>query len=215
MTQQYTQQHKELAKKFLRNENVNFEHEVDVNEYTDGTTSKEHTVRFDIDVAARIWTDGTSIWSETKAVKGVKVDGLSLIATKSEHSDEDYDDTWSGGLAGSCYYDGSGADGTWCDGEEYTLEEKGGLINGMKREGTGDGYIYTDDGFTANLEKYMIEKCDFDRALFDYLSFDYSEQGMQEAGCVNFDVVMEADFWIEVKAEMDEEDDKLRAKAAC
>jgi hypothetical protein len=213
---QYTQQHKEMAKKFLRNENVNFEHDVDTNKYTDGTTSKEQTVRFDIDVGERIWTDGTSIWSETKAVKGVKVDGLSLIATKSEHSDDDdYVREWSGGLAGSCYYDGSGKDGTWCDGEEYSIEEKGGFVNGIKKEGTGDGYIYTDDGFTSNLEKYLTEKCDFDKALFAYLSFDYSEQGMQDAGCVNFDVEMDADFWIAVKEEMELEDDKLRAKAAC
>ena len=210
MTQQYTQQHKELAKKFLRNENVNFEHDVDLNKYTDGTTSKEHTVRFDIDVGERIWTSGDSIWSDKRVVKGVKVDGLSLIATKSEHSDGDYDDTWSGGLAGSCYYDGSGKDGTWYDGED----EDSALIN-RSTGADSDGLIYTDDGFTANLEKYLTEQCDFDTALFDYLNFEYSEQGMQDRGCVNFDVDMAADFWIEVKAEMDEEDDKLRAKAAC
>jgi hypothetical protein len=120
---------------------------------------------------------------------------------------------WSGGLDGYCYYDGSGKDGTWCDGEEYTLEEKGGLINGMKREGTGDGYIYTDDGFTANLEKYMIEKCDFDKALFDYLNFEYSEQGMQSEGAVNFDVDMDGDFWLAVHNEMEEDNLKLQTKA--
>ena len=60
---QYDKQHKEMAKKFLRNENVNFEHDVDTNKYTDGTTSKEQTVRFDIHVGERIWTDGTSIWA--------------------------------------------------------------------------------------------------------------------------------------------------------
>jgi hypothetical protein len=209
---QYTQQHKELAKKFLRNANVDFNYDAD-----------DMRISIGIDVNDRIWTDGTSIWSDTKAKKGVKVDSLSLCATHSKmsYAEEDWKDLtaedlyWSGGLDGYCYYDGSGTDGTWNDGEEYTLEEKGGFINGIKREGTGDGYIYTDDGFTANLEKYMVEQCDFDRALFDYLSFDYSEQGMQSEGAVNFDVEMEGDFWLEVQEEMELEDDKLRAKAAC
>ena len=202
---QYKQAHIELAKKFLNNENVNLDYEVDVNEYTDGTEGRDEHLRFSIHVGERIWTDGTSIWSETKAVKGVKVDDLSFTATRYEGDDAT---DWSGGLAGGAYYDGSGKDGTWNDGEEYTLEEKGGLINGMKKEGTGDGYIYTDDGFTANLEKYLIEKCDFDKALFDYLGFEYSEQGMQSPGAVNFDVDMDGDFWLAVHNEMEAESKK-------
>jgi hypothetical protein len=212
MTQQYTQQHKELAKKFLRNGNVAFDYD-----------AEDMRISIGIDVNDRIWTDGTSIWSETQAKKGVKVESLSLCAThsKASYSEEDWADLeedalyWSGSLDGYAYYDGTGKDGTWCDGEEYSIEEKGGLVNGVKREGTGDGYIYTDDGFTANLEKFMTEQCDFDRALFAYLSFDYSEQGMQAEGAVNFDVEMEGDFWLAVHEEMEQEDDKLRAKAAC
>jgi len=209
---QYTQQHKELAKKFLRNGNVAFDYD-----------AEEMRISIGIDVNDRIWTDGTSLWSDTKAKKGVLVESLGLCATHSRasYSEEDRADLeadalyWSGSLEGYAYYDGTGKDGTWCDGEEHTLEEKGGLVNGVKREGTGDGYIYTDDGFTANLEQYMTDKCDFDRALFAYLSFDYSEQGMQSEGAVNFDVEMEGDFWLAVKEEMDLEDDVLRAKAAC
>lgn len=178
-------------------------------------------ISFGIDVSDKIWTSGDSIWSDTKAKKAVAVESLSLCAThnKMSYSEEDWKDLtaedlyWSGGLDGYAYYDGSGKDGTWNDGEEYTLEEKGGLINGMKKEGTGDGYIYTDEGFTSNLEKYMTEKCDFDKALFDYLSFDYSEQGMQEAGAVNFDVEMDGDFWLAVHEEMEEDNLKLQAKA--
>ena len=81
----------------------------------------------------------------------------------------------------------------------------------MKREGTGDGYIYTDDGFTANLEKYLTERCDFDPALHDYFGFEYSEQGMQNAGAVNFDVDMDGDFWLAVKADMAAEESKQAA----
>lgn len=208
---QYTQAHIELAKKFLNNENVNLDYDVDVNEYTDGTEGRDEHLRFEIHVGERIWTDGTSIWSETKAVKGVKVDGLSFTATR--YNDDEDENDWSGGLAGGAYYDGSGKDGTWNDGEEYTLEEKGGLINGMKKEGTSDGYIYTDDGFVKNLENYLVEKCDFDKALFDYFDFEYSEQGMQEAGAVNFDFNCDGDFWLAVKEQMDEDNLKLQAKA--
>ena len=208
---QYTQAHIELGKKFLNNANVNLDYDVDVNEYTDGTKGRDEHLRFEIHVGERIWTDGTSIWSETKAVKGVKVDGLSFTATR--YNDDENENDWSGGLAGGAYYDGSGKDGTWNDGEEYTLEEKGGLINGMKKEGTSDGYIYTDDGFTANLENYLVEKCDFDKALFDYLGFEYSEQGMQSPGAVNFDVDMDGDFWLAVHNEMEAEQSKLQAKA--
>ena len=208
---QYKQAHIELGKRFLQNENVNLDYDVDVNEYTDGTEGRDEHLRFSIDVGERIWTDGTSIWSDTKAVKGVLVDSMGFTATR--YSDDENENDWSGGLAGGAYYDGTGKDGTWDDGEEYTLEEKGGLINGMKREGTGDGYIYTDDGFVANLENYLVEKCDFDRALFDYFSFEYSEQGMQEAGAVNFDFDCDGDFWLAVKEDMDAEQSKLEAKA--
>ena len=207
---QHNTQHIELAKRFLANENVNMDYD-----------REEMRISFGIDVNDKIWTSGDSIWSETKAKKAVAVESMSLCATHSKmsYAEEDREDLtaedlyWSGGLDGYCYYDGSGKDGTWCDGEEYTLEEKGGLINGMKREGTGDGYIYTDDGFTANLENYMIEKCDFDKALFDYLNFEYSEQGMQSEGAVNFDVDMDGDFWIAAQAELDEDTLKLQAKA--
>src|SRR6056300_293397 len=208
---QYKQEHIELAKKFLGNANVNMDYEVDVNEYTDGTEGRDEHLRFGIDVGERIWTDGTSIWSDTKAVKGVLVDGLGFTATR--YNDDENENDWSGGLAGGAYYDGTGKDGTWNDGEEYTLEEKGGLINGVKREGTSDGYIYTDDGFTANLEKYLTERCDFDPALHDYFGFEYSEQGMQEAGAVNFDFDCDGDFWLAVKEDMEAEQSKLEAKA--
>ena len=207
---QHNTQHIELAKKFLANENVNMDYD-----------REEMRISFGINVNDKIWTSGDSIWSETKAKKAVAVESMSLCATHSKmsYAEEDREDLtaedlyWSGGLDGYCYYDGSGKDGTWCDGEEYTLEEKGGLINGMKKEGTGDGYIYTDDGFTANLENYMIEKCDFDKALFDYLNFEYSEQGMQSEGAVNFDVDMDGDFWLAVHNEMEEDNLKLQAKA--
>ena len=206
---QYKQAHIELGKRFLQNENVNMDYEVDVNEYTDGTEGRDEHLRFSVDVGERIWTDGSSIWSDTKAVKGVLVDSMGFTATR--YNDDENE--WSGGLAGGAYYDGTGKDGTWNDGEEYTLEEKGGLINGMKREGTGDGYIYTDDGFVANLEKYLTERCDFDPALHDYFGFEYSEQGMQEAGAVNFDFDCDGDFWLAVKEDLEAEQSKLEAKA--
>ena len=196
---QHNTQHIELAKRFLANENVNMDYD-----------REEMRISFGINVGDKIWTSGDSIWSETKAKRAVAVDSLSLSASYTDYDDDNY---WSGGLEGYAYYDGTGKDGTWNDGEEYTLEEKGGFINGIKKEGTGDGYIYSDNGFTENLEKYLIEKCDFDKALFDYLSFDYSEQGMQEAGAVNFDVDMDGDFWLAAQAELDEDNLKLQAKA--
>ena len=207
---QHNTQHIELAKRFLANENVNMDYD-----------AEEMRISFGINVGDKIWTNGDSIWSETKAKRAVAVESMSLCATHSKmsYAEEDWKDLeaddlyWSGGLEGYCYYDGSGKNGTWNDGEEYTLEEKGGFINGIKKEGTGDGYIYSDNGFTENLEKYLIEKCDFDKALFDYLSFDYSEQGMQEAGAVNFDVEMDGDFWLAVHNEMEEDNLKLQAKA--
>ena len=208
---QYKQAHIELGKRFLQNENVNMDYDVDVNEYTDGTEGRDEHLRFSVDVGERIWTDGSSIWSDTKAVKGVLVDSMGFTATR--YNDDENENDWSGGLAGGAYYDGTGKDGTWNDGEEYTLEEKGGLINGVKREGTGDGYIYTDDGFVANLERYLTERCDFDPALHDYFGFEYSEQGMQEAGAVNFDFDCDGDFWLAVKEDMEAEQSKLEAKA--
>ena len=196
---QHNTQHIALAKKFLANENVNMDYD-----------REEMRISFAINVEDRIWTSGNSIWSETKAKRAVAVDSLSLSASYTDYDDDNY---WSGGLAGYCYYDGTGKDGTWNDGEEYTLEEKGGFINGIKKEGTGDGYIYSDDGFVDNLQKHMIEQCDFDAALWDYLDFSYSEQGMQAAGAVNFDVDMEGDFWLAAQAELDEDNLKLQAKA--
>jgi hypothetical protein len=59
----------------------------------------------------------------------------------------------------------------------------------------------------------MVEHCDFDNALIDYLSFDYSEQGMQDDGYVNLDVELDGDFWLAVKEDMDAEQSKLQAKA--
>ena len=43
----------------------------------------------------------------------------------------------------------------------------------------------------------MVESCDFDKELLQYLDFDYSEQGMQDDENVNLDVDLDADFWIE------------------
>jgi len=37
------------------------------------------------------------------------------------------------------------------------------------------------------------------------LGFEYSEQGMQSAGAVNFDVDMDGDFWLAVHNEMEAE----------
>ena len=62
--------------------------------------------------------------------------------------------------------------------------------------------IYTDTAFLANLQKYMVEHCDFDEQLNEYLDFDYSEQGMQDDEYVNLDVEMDGDFWLYVIDEM-------------
>ena len=94
---QYTQQHIELGKKFLQNENVCFDYDAD-----------EMRISFGIDVNDKIWTSGDSIWSETKAKKAVAVESLSLAATHSKmsYSEEDWKDLtaedlyWSGGLDG-------------------------------------------------------------------------------------------------------------------
>ena len=64
---------------------------------------------------------------------------------------------------------------------------------------------YTDTAFLVNLQKYMVESCDFDLQLCEYLDFDYSEQGMQDDENVNLDVEMDGDFWLYVIAEMKRE----------
>jgi hypothetical protein len=49
----------------------------------------------------------------------------------------------------------------------------------------------------------MEEECDFDRKLLeDFLGFEYSEQGMQQEECVNFDVDMDGDFWMHCSSEL-------------
>ena len=42
----------------------------------------------------------------------------------------------------------------------------------------------------------MVEHCDYDMELEEYLDFDYSEQGMQDDEYVNLDVELDGDFWI-------------------
>ena len=192
----YTTAQVEAGIKFLANENVNFEYD-----------AEEMQAWFTIDVADRIWTDGSSIWNKN-VVKGVKVESISLMAqhSKMHYSEEDWDKLdkddlyWSGGLTGYIHYDGSGKDGTWYDGSD---DENNALINKIKHEQDSDGMIYTDDGFIANCKKYMAEHCDFDIALLDdMLDFDYSEQGMQDDGAVNLDVDMDADFWMHCNDEL-------------
>jgi hypothetical protein len=194
---QYTQAHIEMAKKFLANKNVGFDYDAD---------DKRISISIDVD-NNRIWTDGSGIWNNS-VVKGVKVDYINLNADYYDYDDEDA--YWSGGLAGSIAYDGSGVDGTWYDGADV---ENNVLINKIKDEQDSDGMIYTDDGFINNSIKYMVEQCDFDNALIDYLSFDYSEQGMQDDGYVNLDVELDGNFWLAVKEQMDEDNLKLQAKA--
>ena len=97
-------------------------------------------------------------------------------------------------MSGSVHYDGSGKDGTWYDGNDV---ENNTLINKIKDTQDSDGMIYTDAAFLNNLRKYMVESCDFDEELLQYLDFDYSEQGMQDDENVNLDVDLDADFWIE------------------
>jgi hypothetical protein len=181
----YTQAQIQAGIKFLQNKNVDFD--------WDSDEDYDTTAHISIDVGGnRIWTDGTSIWNKN-VVKGVKVENIGLTVTKYEDSDEDKGYYWSGGLAGTISYDGSGKDGTWYDGSD---DENNALINKIKHEQDSDGMIYTDDGFIANSIKYMEQHCDFDSSLLsDFLDFDYSEQGMQDDGAVNLDVDMDADFW--------------------
>jgi len=193
---QYTKQEIQAGIKFLQNANVNFEYD-----------KEEMQCWFNIDVGCRIWTDGTSIWSRG-VVKGVKVSDLSLMAqhSKEMYSKEDWDSLkeedlyWSGGLTGYASYDGSGKDGTWYDG----VDDESALIN-RNTSKESDGLIYTDDGFTKNLLKYLKDECDFDTHFVDltkYLDFSYSEQGMQSEASVNFDVEMDGDFWIKCNDEL-------------
>ena len=181
----YTKEQIQAGIKFLQNKNVDFDY--------DNSDDYDTTAHISIDVGGnRIWTDGTSIWNKN-IVKGVKVDSIGLTVTKYEDSDEDKGYYWSGGLAGTISYDGSGKDGTWYDGSD---DENNALINKIKHEQDSDGMIYTDDGFIANSIKYMEQHCDFDsKLLSDFLDFSYSEQGMQDDGAVNLDVDMDADFW--------------------
>ncbi len=172
-----------LAKTFLANKNVEV--------YFDDARN-EFSISVDVH-NNRIWTDGNrGLWSTV--AKGVKVRHANFLVTK---DDDDEDSYWSGGLAGTVHYDGSGEDGTWYDGGD----EETALINKVKDK-ESDGMIYTDTAFLVNLQKYMVEHCDFDEQLNEYLDFDYSEQGMQEDEYVNLDVEMDGDFWLYVIDEM-------------
>ena len=182
----YTQAQIQAGIKFLNNANVH----IDTAEIEDGVVS------ININVGERIWTDGTSIWNNN-VVKGVKVGYINLVSTWYDLMDDAY---WSGGLAGTITYDGSGKDGTWYDG---TDDENNVLINKIKNEQDSDGLIYTDEGFIANSIKWMVDNCDFDaKLLSDFLDFDYSEQGMQDDGAVNLDVTLDGDFWIKCNDEL-------------
>ena len=194
--QKYTKEEIQAGVKFLQNKNVNFDYDKD-----------NMQISFNIDVGCRIWTDGSSIWSRG-VVKGVKVSALSLNATHSKemYAEEDWDSLkdedlyWSGGLTGYAHYDGTGKDGTWYDG----VDDESALIN-RNTSKESDGLIYTDDGFTKNLLKYLKDECDFETHFVDltkYLDFDYSEQGMQTEESVNFDVDMDGDFWIKCNEEL-------------
>jgi len=177
---QYNTTHVQLAKTFLANKNVEV--------YFDDERT-EFSISVDVH-NNRIWTDGNrGLWSTV--AKGVKVRHANFLVTR--HDDEE----WCGGLAGTVHYDGSGEDGTWFDGGDVETA----LINKVKDK-ESDGMIYTDTAFLANLQKYMVEHCDFDEQLNEYLDFDYSEQGMQDDEYVNLDVECDADFWLHVVDEM-------------
>ena len=172
-----------LAKTFLANKNVEV--------YFDEARTE---LSISVDVHNnRIWTDGErGLWSTV--AKGVKVRHANFLVTK--HDD---DEEWSGGLAGTVHYDGSGEDGTWYDGGD---DENNTLINKIKAQ-ESDGMIYTDDGFINNSVNYMEEHCDFNVKLLNgFLNFCYSEQGMQDDGAVNLDVEMDGDFWIKCNDEL-------------
>ena len=182
----YTQAQIQAGIKFLNNANV----------HIDTAELEDNVVNININVGKRIWTDGTSIWNNG-VVKGVKVGYINLVSEWYDLMDDPY---WSGGLAGTITYDGSGKDGTWYDGAD---EENNALLNPKKDEDDSDGLIYTDSGFIANSIKYMEQHCDFNsKLLSDFLDFDYSEQGMQEDGAVNLDVALDGDFWIKCNDEL-------------
>ena len=185
----YTQAQIEAGIKFLNNANV----------HIDTAELEDNVVNININVGKRIWTDGTSIWNKG-VVKGVKVGYINLVSEWYDKYENDEDNYWSGGLAGTITYDGSGKDGTWYDGAD---DGNNVLINKIKDEQDSDGMIYTDSGFIANSIKYMEQHCDFDaKLLSDFLAFDYSEQGMQDDGAVNLDVEMDGDFWIKCNDEL-------------
>mgnify|MGYP006227671167 FL=1 len=183
----YTTQQVQAGIKFLNNANVHYEKDDD-------------RINISIDVGGdRIWTSGDSIWNKG-IKKAVKVGYISLNVDKYEDDREELGYYWSGGLAGTIAYDGSGKDGTWYDG---TDDENNVLINKIKNEQDSDGMIYTDSGFIANSIKWMVDNCDFDAKLLeDLLDFDYSEQGMQDDGAVNLDVTLDGDFWMHCNDEV-------------
>ncbi len=185
--QTYNTQLVEKAKKFLANKNVEVSYDDDYDTYA---------ICVDVN-NNRIWTGGNSLWTN-EVKKGVKVRHANFLVSKYEDETEDKGYYWSGGLAGSVHYDGSGVDGTWYDGSDV---ENNTLINKIKDEQNSDGMIYTDTAFLENLKKYMVEHCDFDMDLLEYLDFDYSEQGMQDDEYVNLDVELDADFWMYVQAQ--------------
>ena len=174
-----------LAKTFLANKNVEV--------YFDEART-EFSISIDVH-NNRIWTDGDGLWSTV--AKGVKVQHANFLV-----SYDDEDNTWSGGLACSIHYDGSGEDGTWYDGADV---ENNTLINKIKDMRESDGMIYGNDAFINNLQTYMVDSCDFDLQLCEYLDFDYSEQGMQDDECVNLDVECDGTFWLYVIDEMKKE----------
>ena len=182
----YTQAQIQAGIKFLNNANV----------HMDTAELEDNVINININVGKRIWTSGDSIWNKG-VVKGVKVGYINLVSEWYDLMDDPY---WSGGLAGTITYDGSGKDGTWYDGAD---DENNALLNPKKDEDDSDGLIYTDSGFIANSIQYMEQHCDFNsKLLSDFLDFDYSEQGMQEDGAVNLDVALDGDFWIKCNDEL-------------
>ena len=182
---QYNKTLIEKAVKFLNNKNVEVEHWKDSTDESFAICVDAHN--------NRTWPDGDGLWSTI--AKGVKVRHANFLVHKEIDDDEALGYYWSGGLSGSVHYDGSGKDGTWYDGGDVETS----LINKIKDK-ESDGMIYGNGAFINNLQKYMIETCDFDKELLQYLDFDYSEQGMQDDENVNLDVDLDADFWIEAIA---------------